>query len=489
MERRKFIQIGSWGIPIAGVLSTKVVEFLANDEAQDSKFDDDTTLINGNADYTIHIGNVLAKLAPGRVISTTAYNENFSGEVLRLKEGKRVTIDLINDTDTPEQVHWHGQFVPVSVDGSAEEGTPYVPARGKRRISFVPGPSGTRFVHTHIRAGSNLQKGTYSGQDMIVYIEPKEEGVSFDKEEFLMFKELEPFFTNFGEEEEEEEEDSHEKKEKGNGKPNGLEVGYRSFCINGKTMSASEPIHVKEGERMLFHFLNASATENRKIALPGHKFKVIALDGNPVPNPETVEVIELGVAERVDAIVEMNNPGKWILGVFIDEDREGGMARIIEYANHSGKPYWKKPSQSDWDYRLFGTNNTVEEPDKIIPMKFGKINGGRNGFNTWTINGKTYEESTPGLLHYGKRYRLSFFNDTDDVHPLHLHRHSFQLTSINGKKTSGILKDVVMIEPNGKLEVDFEANHPGNTLFHCHQQLHMDYGFMYLFQYASTNGL
>ena len=25
---------------------------------------------------------------------------------------------------------------------------------------------------------------------------------------------------------------------------------------------------------------------------------------------------------------------------------------------------------------------------------------------------------------------------------------------------------------------------PGDTLFHCHQQLHMDYGFMALFRYA-----
>lgn len=173
----------------------------------------------------------------------------------------------------------------------------------------------------------------------------------------------------------------------------------------------------------------------------------------------------------------------------IDEDREGGMARVIEYSDQKGEPKWQKPAKSDWDYTLFGQNSPAEEPDEIIDMKFGKINGGRNAFNLWTINGKTYEDSTPGLLHFGKRYRLSFYNDTDDAHPLHLHRHSFELTSINGKKTSGIMKDVVMIGAYKKLEVDFVADHPGNTLFHCHQQLHMDHGFMYLFQYASTNGL
>jgi FtsP/CotA-like multicopper oxidase with cupredoxin domain len=32
--------------------------------------------------------------------------------------------------------------------------------------------------------------------------------------------------------------------------------------------------------------------------------------------------------------------------------------------------------------------------------------------------------------------------------------------------------------------VDFVADNPGLTLFHCHQQLHMDFGFMTLFDHV-----
>jgi hypothetical protein len=67
------------------------------------------------------------------------------------------------------------------------------------------------------------------------------------------------------------------------------------------------------------------------------------------------------------------------------------------------------------------------------------------------------------------------------VHPMHLHRHSFELTSLSGKPTSGILKDVVMLGGYQDGEIDFIADNPGLTLFHCHQQLHMDFGFMTLF--------
>ena len=59
-------------------------------------------------------------------------------------------MEIHNDTDTPEQLHWHGQIVSTDVDGAAEEGTPFIPAHGMRRIEFTPRPAGLRFYHTQI---------------------------------------------------------------------------------------------------------------------------------------------------------------------------------------------------------------------------------------------------------------------------------------------------------------------------------------------------
>ena len=104
-------------------------------------------------------------------------------------------------------------------------------------------------------------------------------------------------------------------------------AGAGSSCF-----AAGEPIRVKEGQRVLFHILNASATENIQLALPGHQFLVVGLDGNPVPHPQMVDVLELGTAERIDAVVEMKNPGVWILGTPKNDDRMNGMGIVIEYA-------------------------------------------------------------------------------------------------------------------------------------------------------------
>jgi FtsP/CotA-like multicopper oxidase with cupredoxin domain len=449
------------------------------------------------ADYTLRIGTGLVELAPDHIVSTTLYNSQFPGPLLRFKEGQHVVVDVHNDTDTPELVHWHGQMIPSDVDGAAEEGSPFVPAHSTSRIAFVPKPAGFRFYHTHVVAGVDLNRGTYTGQAGPVYIEPKENPGAYDREIFLVMKEFEPSFSRGGDM------DSNAlvgapietllqmgkaADEEAKGTPKGFEVGYELFSINGRMLGQGDPIRVKQGDRVLFHVINASATEIRSLALSGHLFRVVALDGNPVPAPADVPVLWLGTAERISAIVEMKHPGVWILGDLADDDRRRGMGIVVEYARKSGKPQWAKPKAFRWDYTQFGKAGAAPStPDETIEMTIVKHNAAEHGFNRWTLNGRAFsmDTMTPMFtLHQGWRYRLKFRNASDDIHPLHLHRHSFELTRVGGKPTAGVMKDVVMLGGFQDAEVDFVADNPGDTLFHCHQQLHMDFGFMALFKYA-----
>ena len=455
--------------------------------------------IAGKADHVIRIATGLAELAPDKIISTTMYNGQLPGPLLRLEEGRKVTIDVHNDTDTPELLHWHGQFVSPQVDGAAEEGTPFIPPHGMHRLSFTPGPSGLRFYHTHARAMNNLDAGQYSGQLGAVYIAPKHEPGSYDQEVFLVLKEFLPSFSKGGDMAMEFLSPSAtDPALKGRGEaamnaslakgvPHGYEVGYQLFGINGRMLGHGDPIRVKAGQRVMFHIVNGSATEIRSLALPGHTFKVVALDGNPVPTPVDVPVLWIGTAERVSAIVEMNHPGVWVLGDLSD-DRENGMGTVLEYAGHTGKPLWQKPEPFLWDYTRFSRHGAAaRKPDEVFEMTFAKDNAAFGGFNRWTINGTAFDMTNmkPMFhLHRGHRYRLRMHNASDDIHPVHLHRHSFEITSIAGKSTAGVIKDVAMLGGYQTMEVDFVADNPGLTLFHCHMQLHMDYGFMCLFDYV-----
>jgi FtsP/CotA-like multicopper oxidase with cupredoxin domain len=52
------------------------------------------------------------------------------------------------------------------------------------------------------------------------------------------------------------------------------------------------------------------------------------------------------------------------------------------------------------------------------------------------------------------------------------------------KSIRGIIQDVGLVDAQTQAEVEFAANNPGATLYHCHQQNHMDLGFMMRFNYA-----
>jgi FtsP/CotA-like multicopper oxidase with cupredoxin domain len=487
-SRRHFLRAvsgASAGLLLAGPAAAIAAPTLAPEESAAESARRDAVLAAQPADVTLRIGTVLVDVTKDFTVSTIGYNGSAPAPLLRFREGVPVTVDLFNDTDTPEFVHWHGQHIPADVDGAPQEKSLAVPARGHLRYRLTPRPAGLRFVHSHVGAGSDLHRATYTGQFGIVYIEPAHDPGRYDREVFLATHEWEPFFSS-GEEEDEDltpaERAEQVRQDREAKKPNGWEIGYRLFSINGHALGHGEPVRVRQGERVLFHILNGSATEKIQLALPGHRFQVVALDGNAVPRPQPVDVLQLGTAERIDAIVEMNHPGVWILGTPKDDDRRDGMGIVVEYAGRTGAPQWIAPRKSHWDYSLFGDDGAVAAPDEIVPMIFGKINGGRGGFNLWTVNGEPYEkQGAPRVLKLGRRYRLAFENRTDDFHPLHLHRNTFELTSLQGKPTAGIHKDVVLIRPFGKVAVDFTANQPGLTLFHCHQQLHMDFGFMKLF--------
>ena len=201
-----------------------------------------------------------------------------------------------------------------------------------------------------------------------------------------------------------------------------------------------------------------------------------------------VPVLWLGTAERVSTLVEMKHPRVWVMGDLAEDDRRHGVGIVVEYAEQKGRPQWIKPKPFRWDYTQFGRPNGVPRPpDETIEITIVKHNGALNGFNQWTLNGEAFSMKTMKpmyTVHAGRRYRLRFRNTSDDIHPLHLHRHSFELTRIAGKPTAGVIKDVVMLGGYQELEFDFVADNPGLTLFHCHQQLHMDFGFMALFNYA-----
>lgn len=435
--------------------------------------------VMGPPDVCLRIGRIQVDVAPGHSVKTTGYNGSAPGPLIRLREATPVIVEIANDTDIPEYVHWHGFPVPAEIDGAAEEKSLAVPPGGSLRYRMTPRVAGSRYVHSHVMAKTDLTRGVYGGQFGFVYVESRTNPGRYDQELFLATHEWEPFFTEADDEAMPGAVEVFGETDWG---PSSVEVGYRIGSINGKALGHGDPIRVKEGERILFHLLNASATENIQLELPGHEFLVTALDGNPVPRPQRVDILELGVAERVDAIVEMKNPGVWILGSTDDDVRGDGLGILLEYAGKRGIASKGNSSGKAWDYTIFGSEQQPPLPDETIPMVIERVPPDENGLERWKINGQSYDRrNEPQRLVAGRRYRLVFDNRSADAHPLHLHRNTFELTRINRQRTAGVKKDVVIVKPYQTVELDFTPAQGGLTLFHCHNQFHMDFGFKTLF--------
>jgi FtsP/CotA-like multicopper oxidase with cupredoxin domain len=412
---------------------------------------------DGPADLTLRISEISWELAPRRSIRTLAYNGAIPGPLVRARAGRPFSVDVWNDYSREDIVHWHGLHIPSDVDGAIEEGTPPVAPRSHRRYTFTPDPAGTRWYHSHGMAHRDLKKGTYTGQAGVMIVEGPADPGGYDREAVIVLKEYEPFFRRSGP----------------------LDVEFRAFTINGKMAGAAEPIRVNAGDRILFRIVNASATLHHRLALPGHAFRVVALDGNAVPVPRTVPVVEVAPGERVDAVVDMNSAGVWWLGETRNAQRDAGMAIAIEYAGQPGPPRWVPPRPSTWEYGLFASNPTEREAAETLTLAFKAKPDG----HTWMINGKSYPDTEPIVVKANRRYRWIFDNQSADDHPVHLHRHTVEVLRVGDRKMSGLLKDVVNVPAWKQAEVELVASHPGLSLFHCHQQFHMDMGFMAMMRY------
>jgi FtsP/CotA-like multicopper oxidase with cupredoxin domain len=417
-------------------------------------------------DHQVEIAEIEWELSPKKKIKTAAYGGQIPGPLIRVREGRPVSMVVVNRLDHEEIVHWHGQWIPVSADGSMEEGSPMVPPGGRSLVEFIPKPSGLHWYHTHAMAHRDLKRGLYSGQFGVLLVEPASgDPGRYDQEQFVVLHDWEPYYTASDD--------------------GSMMVSYVCGSVNGKMLGHGEPIRVREGERVLFQILNASATEPHWLALPGHKFQVLAMDGAPLSTQADVETLRLGPAERITALVTMDAPGVWVLGEAQKAFRDSGMGVVVEYATRTGTPQEPGAEKLAWDYRVFGdATPAAHTPDVTIPMIFSSRFKGHGALDEWMINGKTWPNTDPIIVHEGLRHRLVFDNRSVDDHPVHLHRHNFELVSIRGAATSGVHKDVLIVEAGTKVEADLVASNPGNTLFHCHQQDHMDMGFMTLFRYA-----
>jgi Multicopper oxidase len=229
---------------------------------------------------------------------------------------------------------------------------------------------------------------------------------------------------------------------------------YASF--DDKLMSVSDSIKVRYGDRVRFHFSNSNTLQGMTLGLAQHRFLVVALDGHIVPTPHEVERIYIGPAESVDALVTMDRPGRWVLGATRRDDRAAGFGRLVEYAGATGNPVESDYGVADWDYSAFGVADaepaSVQFAASLPPLRIVRPQA---------LTDAQLCDPTPQLvplkISAGRRYRLTATNLTRDPQPLQLPGHEVELVRVAGRRTAGVIKQIVTLPSFTRVEFEFEA--------------------------------
>ena len=450
----------------------------------------------GPPDHVISARETSWEVRPGLTVRTMSYGGTIPAKLLRMREGSRVTMEVRNHTAVPQSISWHGMVVPDWIDGLA---TPDVPPGGVRSYTFTATPAGTRLYHS-IHGG-----GMFTGMFGPLIVEPKSERGDYDREVILVLHEFEHVIPTQGSMFNERPPGSSTLSAPamnmmgggmmGGGMMSGGMMGggtnmlihparYAAYAVNGKALGAGDPIRVKRGERVRFRVINASATLTHRLALPAHRFLVTHLDGNRVPRPRTLDAIELGPGERVDALVTMDAPGIWILGSTEAEARRLGLGTVIAYDGEHGGPVWRDDAQDAFRYQDFGEPGSAMHVEGIFDLVLSKSPFSPDA---WSINGQTYPDTPTLHVRRGELYVIRFSNRSMIEHPMHILGNGFDLVRVDGVPTSGIRKDVVVVRPMmGRSEILFRADNPynGKFLLMCHNWQHMKGGLTSVLTYA-----
>ncbi|SDO51231.1 Multicopper oxidase with three cupredoxin domains (includes cell division protein FtsP and spore coat protein CotA) [Nocardioides szechwanensis] len=440
----------------------------------------------------------------GQSVDTWAYGEQVPGPLLRARAGDLLQVTVDNQLPVETSVHWHGLALRNDMDGVPHLTQDPIPAGGSFNYEFIAPDPGTYFYHPH--SGVQLDRGLYG---VLIVDDPAEPG-GYDDEWIVV---LDDWVDGTGRTPDQVLADLQKATSTSGGAMGGMDHGsmgrsmggtdhgsgmggmaegmqslmlggagdvdYPYYLINGRTPSAPHTFTGRPGQRVRIRFVNAGSDTAFRVAVGGHRMTVSHCDGFPVM-PVSTDALLIGMGERVDVTIDLAD------GVFpLVAAAEGKTGRALALVRTSpgGRPARDVGVPELGRRTLLGSDlsgaASVRLGGRGVDRRYDLALGGSMAPYRWTINGESFPDATPLSVSAGERVRLRFVNQTMMFHPMHLHGHTFGLVD------GGARKDTVIVRPMQALEVDVDADNPGQWAVHCHNIYHAETGMMTTLSYRS----
>lgn len=126
------------------------------------------------------------------------------------------------------------------------------------------------------------------------------------------------------------------------------------------------------------------------------------------------------------------------------------------------------------DLQCLEPNRDPRPPAREIELH---LTGNMENF-MWGFDGKKFSQAKePIPLEYGERLRITLVNDTMMEHPMHLHG-MFKEIDTGVDRVQRPRKHTISVKPAERLSFELTVDEPGNWVFHCHLNYHMELGML-----------
>jgi len=432
----------------------------------------------------------------GPVVKTWAYGDSVPGPLLRARAGDLMRIKVDNQLPATTSVHWHGIALRNAMDGVP--GMTQAPIGAGKAFTYeftVPDP-GTYFYHPH--SGLQIDRGLYGallvdeaadpgGYDVewTVVLDDWVDGTGRTPEQVL--KGLTAVASG-GTGGSGDDMGGMGGMDMGSGMGEAMtslllggagDIAYPHYLANGRVPAAPVTLSAKPGQRARLRLINAGSDTAFRVALGGHRLTITHSDGFPVA-PVTTDALLIGMGERYDVLVTVGD------GVFplvaLAEGKQGNALALVRSAAGTPPTASARPAELAGKV-LLSTDLTAADAVRLKAKNVDRTHdlllSGSMAPYRWTINGKTFPDTDPLPIEAGQRVRLRFQNMSMMFHPMHVHGHTFALVR------GGARKDTVIVRPMQTVEVDLDANNPGQWATHCHNIYHAETGMMTTLAYQS----
>lgn len=414
-------------------------------------------------------------LEPGRPTTRIwGYDGRVPGPELRVRQGRELAINLINQLPQPTTIHWHGVRIDNAMDGVA--GLTQAAAKPGERFTyrFTPPDAGTYWYHPHNRTWEQLARGL---QGALVVEEERPPDVDRDVtvlvDDWRLDRDGQIHEQSLG---------------------SMRDISHAGRLGNVLTLNASDKfdLAVTANERLRIRLINTSNARVMGVIFEKHAPIVIALDGQPVDVPfaPARNMIFLAPAQRADIILDCGNGAGSKVPILVDTGREKLEVGRLVY--HTAKRVRPKVLA---DIPVLPANPMPVELDlaRAVNVKLEMTGGAMSAFETaiykgremavrelvrkhgkaWAFNNIAGMPDKPlAQFRRGQTVTVKLTNRTVWPHAMHFHGHHVREIAHSAREPRPHWRDTVFIQREQEITVAFPAHNPGKWMLHCHMLGH-----------------